>query len=120
MAAGEYVSVSAQADVEAADLERERRRSGRRPRLRAGKSWPKGWRAAVSMPALAVEVAAQMTDHDALGPMRAKSLACSAWQDRQTRYRPQVLRPLPLPLVGPSLCSPRSVRPRGRGYGQLP
>ncbi|MCK7468849.1 MAG: VIT1/CCC1 transporter family protein [Desulfosudis oleivorans] len=53
MAAGEYVSVSSQADTEQADIARERARTGRRPdarRSRAGRhlrgsaGWMPNWR----------------------------------------------------------------------------
>lgn len=66
MAAGEYVSVSAQADVEVADLERERIALEEDPDYEleelAGGLQNRG-----VDPYLALEVASQLTDHDALG-----------------------------------------------------
>jgi vacuolar iron transporter family protein len=66
MAAGEYVSVHSQADIEAADLERERAElkadyAGERRELSAI------YAARGLDPALAKEVAGQLMDHDAIG-----------------------------------------------------
>jgi VIT1/CCC1 family predicted Fe2+/Mn2+ transporter len=66
MAAGEYVSVSSQADTEKADLERERRE------LETDHDFEQGELAAIYErrglePALASEVATQLMAHDALG-----------------------------------------------------
>ena len=66
MAAGEYVSVSAQADVEAADLERERIALIEDPDYELSEL-AEGLENRGVEGALALEVAAQMTDHDALG-----------------------------------------------------
>lgn len=67
MAAGEYVSVSSQADTEAADIARERRELAAAPEAElaelAGIYEERGVE-----PGLAREVARQMMDHDALGP----------------------------------------------------
>jgi len=65
MAAGEYVSVSSQADAERADLERERRE------LAANPAFEREELAAIYVgrglaPALAAQVAAQLSEHDAL------------------------------------------------------
>jgi len=66
MAAGEYVSVSSQADTEGADLERERIELRDDPKKElaelAGMYVARGL-----TPALAAQVAAQLTAHDALG-----------------------------------------------------
>lgn len=66
MAAGEYVSVSSQADTEAADLARERHELATMPeaelRELAGIYEARGL-----TPALALQVAEQLTAHDALG-----------------------------------------------------
>jgi VIT1/CCC1 family predicted Fe2+/Mn2+ transporter len=66
MASGEYVSVSAQADVEAADLERERKALIEDPEYEL-EELAEGLEARGVEKDLAVEVAVQMTDHDALG-----------------------------------------------------
>ncbi len=66
MAAGEYVSVSSQADTEAADLALEKRELAESPELEraelAGIYVARGL-----APALAAQVADQLTTHDALG-----------------------------------------------------
>ncbi|MEX3317004.1 VIT family protein [Sulfitobacter sp. PS-8MA] len=66
MAAGEYVSVSAQADVEQADLERERVALIEDPDYELSEL-AEGLENRGVESDLALEVAAQMTDHDALG-----------------------------------------------------
>ncbi len=66
MAAGEFVSVSAQSDVEAADLERERVALREDPDYELGEL-ADGLAARGVETGLAREVAQQMTDHDALG-----------------------------------------------------
>jgi VIT1/CCC1 family predicted Fe2+/Mn2+ transporter len=66
MAAGEYVSVSAQADVEAADLERERVALIEDPDYELSEL-AEGLENRGVGSDLALEVATQMTDHDALG-----------------------------------------------------
>ena len=66
MAAGEYVSVSAQADVEAADLERERVALAEDPDYELSEL-AEGLESRGVETDLALEVATQMTDHDALG-----------------------------------------------------
>lgn len=65
MAAGEYVSVSAQQDVEAADLERERIALQDDPDYELSEL-AEGLEARGVSTGLALEVAQQMTDHDAL------------------------------------------------------
>lgn len=65
MAAGEYVSVSAQSDTEAADLERERQALEDDPEYELTEL-AEGLEARGVAPELAVLVARQMTDHDAL------------------------------------------------------
>lgn len=65
MAAGEYVSVSAQADTEAADLERERRALEEDPEYEL-QELADGFAARGVSPQLAMLVAAEMTEHDAL------------------------------------------------------
>ena len=66
MAAGEYVSVSAQADVEAADLERERVALIEDPDYELSEL-AEGLETRGVESELALEVASQMTEHDALG-----------------------------------------------------
>ena len=66
MAAGEYVSVSAQADVEEADLERERVALIEDPDYELS-DLAEGLESRGVESDLALEVAAQLTDHDALG-----------------------------------------------------
>jgi vacuolar iron transporter family protein len=65
MAAGEYVSVSTQQDVEAADLERERKALLHDPDYELSEL-AEGLAARGVQAGLALEVAQQMTDHDAL------------------------------------------------------
>jgi len=83
MAAGEYVSVSSQADVEAADLARERRELATAPEMEraelAGIYVARGL-----TPDLAAQVADQMTAHDALAAHARDELGLSD----QTRARP--------------------------------
>ena len=66
MAAGEYVSVSAQADVENADLERERVALIENPDYELSEL-AEGLEQRGVQEDLALEVASQMTEHDALG-----------------------------------------------------
>lgn len=66
MAAGEYVSVSAQADVEAADLERERIALEDDPDYEL-EELAEGLETRGVDPKLALKVATQLTDYDALG-----------------------------------------------------
>ena len=66
MAAGEYVSVSSQADTERADLERERRELARTSTASAP-SWPAIYVGRGLDPELAARVAEQLMAHDALG-----------------------------------------------------
>lgn len=76
MAAGEYVSVSSQADTEAADLARERHELATMPeaelRELAGIYQARGL-----TPELAVQVAEQLTAHDALGAHARDELGLS-------------------------------------------
>jgi VIT1/CCC1 family predicted Fe2+/Mn2+ transporter len=76
MAAGEYVSVSSQADTEAADLARERHELATMPeaelRELAGIYEARGL-----TPALAMQVAEQLTAHDALGAHARDELGLS-------------------------------------------
>ncbi len=83
MAAGEYVSVSSQADTEAADLARERAELAASPALEHAEL------AAIYVgrgltPALAAQVADQLTAHDALGAHARDELGLS----EVTRARP--------------------------------
>ena len=77
MAAGEYVSVSSQADTEAADLTRERHELATAPeaelRELAGIYEARGL-----TPALAQQVAEQLTAHDALGAHARDELGLTA------------------------------------------
>jgi len=66
MAAGEYVSVSSQADTEQADLERERRELARSPQQETAELAAIYEGRGVT-PAIARQVAEQMMAHDALG-----------------------------------------------------
>ncbi len=83
MAAGEYVSVSSQSDTEQADLARERRELEEEPELElaelAGIYVGRGL-----TPALAEQVAIQLTAHDALGAHARDELGLS----HMTRARP--------------------------------
>jgi vacuolar iron transporter family protein len=83
MAAGEYVSVSSQADTESADLARERAELASSPALEhaelAGIYVGRGL-----TPALAAQVADQLTAHDALGAHARDELGLSD----ATRARP--------------------------------
>jgi len=83
MAAGEYVSVSSQADLERADLNRERRELHEDPegelRELTGIYVKRGLEQS-----LAAEVAQQLTDHDALGAHARDELGLS----KATRARP--------------------------------
>jgi VIT1/CCC1 family predicted Fe2+/Mn2+ transporter len=83
MAAGEYVSVSSQADTEAADLARERRE------LQTSPDFERAELAGIYIargltPDLAAQVADQMTAHDALGAHARDELGLS----EMTRARP--------------------------------
>jgi len=66
MAAGEYVSVSSQSDTENADLERERRELATEPESELNELTAI-WAKRGLDPALARQVALQLTAHDALG-----------------------------------------------------
>lgn len=66
MAAGEYVSVSSQSDVETADLEREKRELETIPEIEL-KELAKIYEQRGLSKELALEVATQLTHHDALG-----------------------------------------------------
>lgn len=76
MAAGEYVSVAAQSDSEAADLERERRALAQDPDYEL-EELAGGLEARGVAEDLAVEVARQMTDHDALDAHAREELGLS-------------------------------------------
>lgn len=83
MAAGEYVSVSSQADTEEADLARERGELATAPE--AEKAELKGIYVARGLtPELAAQVADQLTAHDALGAHARDELGMSEF----TRARP--------------------------------
>ena len=77
MAAGEFVSVSTQADSERSDLERERQELAREPRHEhaelAGIYVQRGL-----TPALADQVATQLMEHDALGAHARDELGLSS------------------------------------------
>jgi VIT1/CCC1 family predicted Fe2+/Mn2+ transporter len=66
MAAGEYVSVSSQSDVETADLEREKRELETMPEIELNEL-AKIYEQRGLTKELAMEVAVQLTHHDALG-----------------------------------------------------
>jgi VIT1/CCC1 family predicted Fe2+/Mn2+ transporter len=83
MAAGEYVSVSSQADTENADLERERTELATDPQ-REHAELAAIWVARGLTPELAQQVADQLTAHDALGAHARDELGLS----EITRARP--------------------------------
>jgi VIT1/CCC1 family predicted Fe2+/Mn2+ transporter len=66
MAAGEYVSVSSQSDVETADLEREKKELEEMPEIELNEL-AKIYEQRGLAKELAMEVAVQLTNHDALG-----------------------------------------------------
>lgn len=121
MAAGEYVSVSSQADIERADLDREREE------LAENDAQEHAELAAIYVqrglePALAVQVAEQLMRHDALGAHARDELGIT----EQLAARPaqaamasaasfSIGAALPLALVG----LPASVRAVGLGVGSL-
>ena len=76
MAAGEYVSVSSQADTERPTW-RASARSWRPTRVRAATSWRTSTSSAVCEPALARQVAEQLMAHDALGAHARDELGIS-------------------------------------------
>lgn len=76
MAAGEYVSVSSQADTEQADLERERREIADNPAHEHAELTAIYVKRGLD-PALADAVAAQLMQHDALGAHRRDELGIS-------------------------------------------
>jgi VIT1/CCC1 family predicted Fe2+/Mn2+ transporter len=76
MAAGEYVSVSSQADTEAADLARERRELAEQPQFELDEL-AEVYRARGLSAELAREVAQQLTAHDALAAHARDELAIS-------------------------------------------
>lgn len=83
MAAGEYVSVSSQSDIETADLAREKRELATQPEAELAELT--GLYVARGLtPELAKEVAAQLTAHDALGAHARDELGLS----EETRARP--------------------------------
>lgn len=76
MAAGEYVSVSSQADTEAADLARERHELATMPEFEL-RELAGIYEARGLTPALALQVAEQLTAHDALGAHARDELGLS-------------------------------------------
>jgi VIT1/CCC1 family predicted Fe2+/Mn2+ transporter len=76
MASGEYVSVAAQSDSEAADLERERRALAEDPDYEL-EELAGGLESRGVSETLAVEVARQMTEHDALDAHAREELGLS-------------------------------------------
>ena len=95
MAAGEYVSVSAQADVEKADLERERVALIEDPDYELSEL-AEGLENRGVESDLALEVAAQMTDHDALGahaPKATWSVICAATSKARSLSTPRFSSP---------------------------
>ncbi len=76
MAAGEYVSVSSQSDTERADLARERRELAEMPEVEL-KELQSIWVERGLTPALALQVAEQLTAHDALGAHARDELGIS-------------------------------------------
>ena len=86
----------AQADVEKADLERERVALIEDPDYELSEL-AEGLENRGVQSDLALEVATQMTDHDALGAHAREERACSASPVRPIRYRRRALRHWPLP-----------------------
>ncbi len=76
MAAGEYVSVSSQSDLEASDLEREQEELDTMPEEEL-QELAKIYEARGLRPATALEVARQLTAHDALGAHARDELGIS-------------------------------------------
>ena len=76
MAAGEYVSVSSQSDTERADLVRERTELKEQPELELSEL-QHIWMGRGLEPALALQVANQLTAHDALGAHARDELGIS-------------------------------------------
>ena len=76
MAAGEYVSVQSQADTERADIDAERRELSEEPEAEL-EELARIYRHRGLEPALAREVAEQLTDHDALGAHARDELGLS-------------------------------------------
>lgn len=76
MAAGEYVSVSSQSDVETADLEREKKELEIMPEIEL-KELAKIYEKRGLTKALSLEVAQQLTAHDALGTHARDELGIS-------------------------------------------
>lgn len=76
MAAGEYVSVSSQSDIETADLERERQQHEENPEAEL-KHLAQIYVERGLTPETAMEVARQLHDHDALGTHAREELGIS-------------------------------------------
>ena len=76
MAAGEYVSVQSQADTERADIDAERRELSEEPEAEL-EELARIYRHRGLEPALARQVAEQLTDHDALGAHARDELGLS-------------------------------------------
>ena len=83
MAAGEYVSVSSQTDIETSDLEREKRELKEMPEAEL-KELADIYEDRGLTPELSVEVARQLTEHDALGAHARDELGINS----STRARP--------------------------------
>jgi VIT1/CCC1 family predicted Fe2+/Mn2+ transporter len=83
MAAGEYVSVSSQTDIETSDLEREKKELKEMPEAEL-KELADIYEDRGLTPELAVEVARQLTEHDALGAHARDELGINSI----TRARP--------------------------------
>lgn len=83
MAAGEYVSVSSQTDIETSDLEREKKELKEMPEAEL-KELADIYEERGLTPELAVEVARQLTEHDALGAHARDELGINSI----TRARP--------------------------------
>jgi VIT1/CCC1 family predicted Fe2+/Mn2+ transporter len=114
MASGEFVSVSAQADVEAADLERERVALLEDPEYEL-EELAEGLEARGVEKDLAVEVAVQMTDYDALGAHAREELGMFGLAGNANPYQAAVASAVAfaagagLPLAGAAIA-PESTR----------
>ncbi len=93
MAAGEYVSVSSQSDVEAADLEREQKELEAMPEIEL-KELAKIYERRGLTKELAMEVATRLTHHDALGTHAREELGIN-----------EITQPRPFQAAFASACS---------------
>jgi len=114
MASGEYVSVSTQADVEAADLERERKALDEDPEYELNELAESLEMRGVQQ-SHALDVAQQMTDHDALGAHAREELGMFGIAGNANPLQAAVASALAfaagsaMPLMGAALASATSL-----------